>query len=117
LPRKSERQEVLSAFGEILSPQTAEAVVSHRVKLRKPLTAHAARLLAKQLSKASDPEEAANTMMVRGWIGFDPSWGDSQRGGQGPPSKPKPSGRASLIDALDRRYPDEPSPAYPRLAG
>ena len=45
--KPSDRQQVLAAFDGVLSPDRAAAVIEHRAKLRKPMTAHAAGLLAK----------------------------------------------------------------------
>lgn len=58
----------------VLDPTRAGAVLEHRQRLRKPLTAHAARLLAGKLSKCPDPNAAADTMIGNGWQGFEPEW-------------------------------------------
>ena len=69
---------------KVLDPLHAEAVVAHRVRLKKPLTAHAAKLLAGKFSKCADPNAAADAMISNGWQGFEPEW-LSHRKGQGPP--------------------------------
>jgi len=63
--------EILSG---ILSGETAQAIVEHRAKLKSPLTAHAAKLLARQFSAFGDPTAAAEEMIARGWKGFKPEW-------------------------------------------
>lgn len=57
-----------------LNAETARAVVDHRMKIKKPLTARAAELLACKFAECSTPDEAANMMIVRGWQGFEPDW-------------------------------------------
>jgi len=115
-PKKSERQDVLSAFDGMLTPDRAEAVVAHRSKLRKPLTVHAARLLAKQFAKAGDPNEAADTMIARGWQGYEPAWANGQRQNGPPGGSRKGTGFLDGLAELERIFPDE-RPSYPRLAG
>ena len=62
----------------VLDERRASAVVDHRAKLRKPLTAYAARLLAGRLAKARDgPNAAADRMIERGWIGYRPEWDEN----------------------------------------
>lgn len=63
-----------AALMEVLSAETADAIVEHRARLKAPLTVRAAKALAKQLAKWHDPEEAAATMLVRAWKGFEPEW-------------------------------------------
>jgi hypothetical protein len=74
--------EVLS---ECLSEQTARDVVEHRKKLRKPMTARAARELAKSFLSYGNAEAAASAMIANGWQGFNPAWMDSSRNRTGPP--------------------------------
>lgn len=69
----------------VLSPDTAAAVIEHRGKLKSPLTAVAAKRLATKLAAWPDPEEAAATMLARGWKGFEPDWMPKQ------PDKPPDS--------------------------
>ena len=38
------------------------------------MTVRAAKMLAKQFAKTSDPNAAADTMLARGWTGFEPEW-------------------------------------------
>ncbi len=108
--RKNAAAETISAFDGVLSADRAKAVVEHRAKLRKPMTPHAAGLLAKSLSKSPNPNAAADEMIERGWQVWKPEWS------QGPPSRQAKNPR-SLTDALDRMFNDDPAPDYPRLVG
>jgi len=108
--RKNSAAETISAFDGVLSADRARAVVEHRAKLRKPMTPHAAGLLAKSLSKSPNPNAAADEMIERGWQVWKPEWS------QGPPSRQAKNPR-SLTDALDRMFNDDPAPDYPRLVG
>ena len=58
----------------VLNPEIAKAVIDHRHRLRKPLTAHAAGLLAAKFAKVKDPNAAAELMIEKGWQSFEPSW-------------------------------------------
>lgn len=103
----------VAELGRVLDPEHARAVVEHRNRLRKPMTARGAALLALSLSQAHDPNAAADEMIERGWQGWKPDWG---RSSQGPPRQAQ--NRRSLVDAINRMIPDEPQqqPGYPRLA-
>ncbi|MGO4741058.1 YdaU family protein [Bosea sp. 2KB_26] len=72
-----EYREIEAALEGVLSPERAQAVIAHRRTLKKPLTLHAARLLANQLALAAEPDRAADLMILRGWQGFAPEWGVS----------------------------------------
>ena len=63
-----------SNLESVLSPEMANAVIDHRRALRKPLTAHAASLLAKAFAEADDPNAAATAMIERAWQGFKVGW-------------------------------------------
>lgn len=71
----SEAQEIYLILRAVLSDDHTEAVIAHRKKLKKPLTVHAAKLLAGQLSAVTEPNKAADLMISRGWQGFEPDWG------------------------------------------
>ena len=58
----------------VLDETHADALIDHRKKLRKPLTPHAATLLAKKLSSTSNANQVVDLMIERGWAGFEPSW-------------------------------------------
>lgn len=71
----------------VLDSERAQAVVDHRRKLRKPLTARAAKLLAASFAKTTDPNASADAMIANGWQGFDPSWlANRQPRANGPPN-------------------------------
>lgn len=63
-----------SELEAVLDAEHAKAVVQHRQRLRKPLTPHAAKLLAAKFAKCTDPNAAADLMIERGWQGFEPDW-------------------------------------------
>jgi hypothetical protein len=58
----------------VLTTEQAEAVIQHRKSIKAPLTQRSAKLLARELAKCPDPNAAADTMMLRGWRGFEASW-------------------------------------------
>jgi hypothetical protein len=82
-PKNSPREELET----VLDRPHAEAVVEHRQRLRKPLTPHAARLLAAKLARAPDPNAAADTMIANGWQGFEPEWLLNRTRAHGPPGR------------------------------
>lgn len=63
----------------ILDEDHADAVVDHRQRARKPLTVHAARLLAEKFSRCADPNAAADAMVANGWQGFEPEWMENRQ--------------------------------------
>lgn len=89
------RSELLS----VLDQSRADAVLDHRQRIRKPLTAHAAKLLAGKFARCSDPNAAADAMIANGWQGFEPEWLESRSvpRGQPPPREP------DLADLFNRR--------------
>lgn len=76
----------LEVLSECLTEQTAKDVIEHRKKLRKPMTARAARELAKSFISYGNAEVAAAAMIERGWTGFKPEWMETTRNRTGPPS-------------------------------
>lgn len=117
--RKEEKKDTpQAALERVLSPELAEQVVAHRQRIRKPLTAYAAKLLAKQLETLPVPAaEAADAMIANGWQGVRPEY-FLGRSGAGPPPKPNPG--LAAVDALleqvnAARSQTEPDPTYPRL--
>lgn len=58
----------------VLDPIHAQAVLDHRQRIRKPLTAHAAKLMAGEFLKCRDPNAAADLMILKGWQGFSAEW-------------------------------------------
>jgi hypothetical protein len=101
----------------VLDRERANAVLDHRQRLRKPLTPHAARLLARKFAQCADPNAAADAMIANGWQGFDPAWLE-RRGGTGPPSLREPSRNGFAAHALDlaERHdepPNDPADHHP----
>jgi hypothetical protein len=68
----------------VLDASRAEAVIDHRNRIRKPLTAHAAHLLAGKFARCPDPNAAADAMIANGWQGFEPGWLDRPSARAGP---------------------------------
>lgn len=82
----------------VLDTERAKAVVAHRKAIRKPLTEHAAKLLARKFAACPDPNAAADAMISNGWQGFDPSWLDKPPARAGP--LPLPQRRRSAGDIM-----------------
>ena len=79
------RHAILDALLTVLDLDHAEAVLDHRKGKKSPLTAFAAKLLAKQFALCPDPNAAAEEMILRGWQGFKAEWlvaGSQQRTGK-----------------------------------
>lgn len=92
-PGKEEAREDARAtprdeLAKVLDETRAEAVLEHRRKMRKPLTAHAAALLAGKFAKCRDPNAAADMMIANGWQGFEPEWMENRRANGPPQQKP-----------------------------
>src|ERR1051325_11700722 len=68
------RHAILDALQTVLDADHAEAVIEHRRQKKSPLTAFAAKLLAKQFAMCPDPNAAAEEMILRGWRGFKAEW-------------------------------------------
>lgn len=101
--KPSPRQEL----SKVLDDDRAAAVIDHRQKMRKPLTAHAAKLLAKDLAKWRDPNEAADEMIARGWQGFKPEWLQNSMGGRSQGRDPPRRHPPSILEVIDQRIRDE----------
>ncbi|MDM8346252.1 hypothetical protein P8H26_12710 [Pseudochrobactrum sp. sp1633] len=65
---------VQSELMKVLDQDHAKAVIEHRKALKRPLTPHAAKLLADQFAKCPDPNTAADAMIENCWQGFKPEW-------------------------------------------
>ncbi|MCR5939809.1 DUF1376 domain-containing protein [Ochrobactrum sp. XJ1] len=87
---------VKSELERVLDADHAQAVIDHRNRLRKPLTTHAAKLLAGKLDRCPDANAAADIMIERGWQAIDPQWIENLTASHGhaPPQQP------SLADAF-----------------
>ena len=93
----------------VLDADHADAVIQHRQKIRKPITAHGARLLAAKFAQCSNPNDAADAMIANGWQGFEPSWLDnrSSRQSQAPPFRER-----TVLDAANDRLREEDAARY-----
>lgn len=63
-----------SELEKVLTSEMAEEVIQHRNRIRKPMTALAASLLAEEFAKVDNPNHGATIMIKNGWQGFKPSW-------------------------------------------
>jgi hypothetical protein len=79
-----------SELGAVLDPVHTEAVIAHRQRIGKPMTAHAAHLLAGKFARCPNPDAAADAMVANGWQGFEPEWMDRSQPRAGPRGKPSP---------------------------
>lgn len=99
-----------SVMGELLAvldSERARAVIEHRKAIRRPLTPHAAKLLARKLALVPNPNMAADAMIGNGWQGFEPHWMENRNTGRGgaPPGRPAsrpPSGVEHLRSAIQK---------------
>lgn len=85
--KRTPRQELET----VLDADRTQAVIDHRQRIRKPLTAHAAKLLAGKFAKCPDPNAAADAMIANGWQGFEPEWME-RRQARGSPQPRQPKG-------------------------
>jgi hypothetical protein len=86
---------ILHELLRVLDEDRALAVIDHRkVTIKKPLTVHAAKLLAKRLAAWGDANAAADLMIERCWQGFDASWVRDRS----PPRRPPAN---SVVDAMN----------------
>ena len=65
----------------VLDDERAGAVIEHRKRIGKPLTAYAAKLLARKFARTPDPHASAEAMIANGWQGFEPHWMDRHERG------------------------------------
>ncbi len=83
---KKEKNTPRTELETVLDAEHAQALIEHRQAKRAPLKAYGAKLLAKRLSQAPDPNAAVDTMIERGWTGFDIGWLKERVNGHGPPA-------------------------------
>ena len=107
--QKKDNSTPKSELETVLDSEHSQAVIAHRRSLKKPLTKHAAKLLAKSLSQCPDPNAAADMMIERGWQSIKPEWFERESAprGQSPPQKPRTSSDA-MLDAL-KDFTNEPN--------
>jgi len=92
---------VKSELMKVLDEGHADALIDHRKTLKKPMTPHAAKLLACEFAKVENPNAAVDLMISSGWQGFKSEWfqnANSPRG-HAPPGRTG-SGNAA-VDLLD----------------
>ena len=70
----TQSSEAISALQPTLDEEHATELVAHRTRLRKPLTAFAAKLLAKRLALFVDPNRACEVIIERAWLSIEPDW-------------------------------------------
>jgi hypothetical protein len=81
---------------KVLDPEHAAAVIDHRQRLRKPLSPHAAKLLAAKFAAFPDANAAADKMIEAGWSKIEPHWGQDRPNSTAPPAKPKQLTKATM---------------------
>ncbi|KSV78984.1 hypothetical protein N182_18485 [Sinorhizobium sp. GL2] len=101
--RADEARTPRSELEIVLDPEHVTAVLDHRQRIRKPLTAHAAKLLAGKFSRCPDPNAAADAMVSNGWQGFEPEWMENRAGSNHQPRSPPPHRERSILDVIDER--------------
>lgn len=99
-PRKGKDGSPRAELESVVDSIHAQAVLDHRQRIRSPLTAYAAKLLAAELVKCPDPNAAVDLMIMKGWQSVKSEWviremektaavpynGSAPRGGNPPPS-------------------------------
>ncbi|WP_065791979.1 MULTISPECIES: hypothetical protein [unclassified Ensifer] len=123
------RGSVLAELMTVLDRDHAQAVIDHRVAMRRRLTPHAAKLLARRFALMPNPNAAADAMIGNGWQGFEPEWLENRKGGRAPPRLPdKPPSPAQKLrnaiqiaketgDETGNRRTDQPLDGGLRLIG
>lgn len=92
--KRTPRQELET----VLDAEHASDVIEHRNRIKSPMTAKAAKMLAGKLSRFPDPNAAADLMIEKGWRSIEPEWVDNAKARASPQSR-KPD-RMSLGDAM-----------------
>jgi hypothetical protein len=103
-PQKEEKKETpLSRLCVVLDEDHARAVIDHRQRLRKPLTEHAAKLLAGKFAKCPDPNAAADEMIGNGWLRVEPGWLPNGQARAGPQAKSRGLGGVfgDLVETME----------------
>lgn len=91
----------------VLDAERAGAVLDHRKRIGKPLTAYAAKQLAAKMGLCPDPNFAADEMVSNGWQGFKPEWLESrtQRATSPPGRRMNTAVEANLARRIKRNEP------------
>jgi uncharacterized protein YdaU (DUF1376 family) len=66
-PKKSDASLVREVLADVIGDDLAEDFIAHRIKLRKPMTPRAAKMIAERLRQASDPKACAEHSILKGW--------------------------------------------------
>jgi len=104
-----------AALAAVLDAERASAVIEHRSRIRKPLTGHAAKLLAGKFAQCPDPNAAADMMVGNGWQGFEPEW-VNRPNARGSPAADRPLTAQQILKAQRESFRhDEPAPDRPYL--
>jgi len=88
ISKKPDHVQVKYRLALVVGEELAQAVYDHRKKIKKPLTPHAAKLLAGKFSQCAEPQVAAEAMISNGWQGFEPEWLNRQSARANSPPKP-----------------------------
>lgn len=89
---RSDKKNPVDELRAVLDEKRSQAVIDHRKAIKKPLTPHAAELLAQKFAKCPDPNAAADFMVERGYQGFEPDWMKNA------PPKPDSNGHEAPAD-------------------
>lgn len=84
-PRAPTAKSILS---EVVGEDRAAGIIEYRQKQKKPVTARAAKIIAKKIAQVDDPLRAADIMIERCWQGFEIDWYENatkSRQSTGPP--------------------------------
>lgn len=126
--KNTKKEKIKRELSRALDAVRVAAVIAHRRELKKPLTEHAAKLLANQFLELPDPNAGADLMIERGWQGFNAGWFENANA---PPGRnvhefqPRPkSANGQMFDALKEiaenervTIDHEPDRRAPRLIG
>ena len=103
---RSKKSNPRQELEKVLDQEHANAVLDHRQRIKKPLTAHAAKLLAGKFASCAEPNIAADAMISNGWTGFEPEW-LLRRQAQGPPPGTEEIGKEAWRKALRKTDDDD----------
>lgn len=87
----------------VLSEETADAFIAHRKALKKPITEHAAALIAKKLADCPNPDAVAEESIMQGWQGVFPERQRADAGRQTTKSADYFNKRRAEMDGRNRR--------------
>ncbi|WP_375568737.1 hypothetical protein ABWH92_12245 [Ahrensia marina] len=105
---RGERALIIETLSKVVTEDRAKALIAHRRNKKSPITPHIADLIVQTLSKAQDPNAAADEWMERGWQAWRPDWSDLPKVGA---SDPPPS--ESDADRMLRQLEEEAANGHP----